>query len=124
MASRRKERQEDVHLRVLRQLNENPEMSTRQLADIVGISNGAAYYCLTALVEKGMVKLGNFASASHKGRYAYILTRRGIREKARLTIRFLERKHKEYIMLQQEIEELQAEIGVAPSNAPSNKINL
>ena len=112
MASRKEEQKEEVKFRVLRLLNENPEMSTRQIASLVGISNGAAYYCLTALMEKGLLKLGNFKASKHKGRYAYILTPRGIREKTILTAKFLRRKLREFEELRQEIEVLEDEVGL------------
>jgi EPS-associated MarR family transcriptional regulator len=110
MASRRDAQREDVRYRVLRLLDENPELSVRDIAATVGVSNGSAYYCLNALVEKGMVKLGNFTASEHKGRYSYILTARGIAEKAVLTARFLKRKLDEYEDLKREIELLQQEV--------------
>ena len=119
MASRRDEQQEEVRFRVLRLLNENPELSTRQIAGVVGISNGSAYYCIIALMEKGMVKLGNFASSSRKGRYAYILTPRGIREKTLLTAKFIERKIQEFEDLKREIELLEDEVGLTTKTASS-----
>ena len=69
MASRRDEQQAEVRLRVMRLISGNPELSTRQVADEVHISNGSAYYVLTALIEKGFIKLGNFKKSPHKGRY-------------------------------------------------------
>lgn len=111
MASRREEQKEEVRFRVIRLLNENPEMSTRQIAKKVGISNGSAYYCLNALMAKGMVKLGNFKASKQKGRYAYILTPRGIREKTILTAKFLERKLQEFEDLKREINILEDEVG-------------
>ena len=112
MASNRSERQEEIRFRMLRLLEENPEMSTRDLANEMGISNGAAYYCLNALVEKGWVKLGNFKRSEHKGRYAYVLTPSGIAERAGLTKRFLARKINEYEALKAEIEELSDEVSI------------
>jgi EPS-associated MarR family transcriptional regulator len=103
--------QEDVHFRVLRLLQENPELSQRELAKAVGISVGGAHYVLNALIEAGMVKLGNFKAAEDKRRYAYILTPKGLAEKARITKRFLTRKLAEYEALKQEIEALRGEIG-------------
>lgn len=111
MASRREELQEDMRLRVMRMLADDPNLSTRQIADAVGVSNGAAYYCLTALIEKGHVKLGNFKSNPRKGQYAYILTPKGIAEKSRLARRFLLRKVAEFEALREEIEALEAEVG-------------
>lgn len=112
MASKRSEQQQDIRFRMLRLLDENPEISTRQLAEEMGISNGSAYYCLNALVEKGLVKLGNFKRSEHKGRYVYVLTPSGIAERAGLTKQFLARKMAEYDALKAEIDELEAELAV------------
>ncbi len=87
-------------------------MSTRQVADEVGISNGSAYYVLTALVEKGFVKLDNFKKSPRKKQYAYLLTPKGIREKSRLAHSFIERKREEFEFLQAEIEALEEEAGL------------
>ena len=80
MASRRDQRQQETHFKVIRLLDEDPSISTREIALRVGISNGAAYYCVTALVEKGFVKLKNFTKSKTKTNYIYELTPRGIRE--------------------------------------------
>ena len=95
MASRREEQQAEIRLKVLRLISQDSEMSSRQVADEVGIANGSAYYVLTALVEKGFVKLENFKNSPRKGRYAYLLTPKGIREKSLLTHSFIERKRQE-----------------------------
>ena len=102
----------------MRLIAQNPEMSTRQVADEVGISNGSAYYVLTALVEKGFVKLGNFKNNPRKGQYAYLLTPKGIREKSLLTHSFIERKRDEFELLKAEIKALEEEAGLAPVVAP------
>ena len=113
MASRREEHQEGVRLSVMRLIDENSKMSSRQIADKVGIANGSAYYVLTALVEKGFVKLENFKNSQRKGQYAYLLTPRGIREKSLLTHRFIGRKRQEFEALRAEIESLEEEVGLA-----------
>ena len=110
MASRREEQQESARFRVMRLLSDNPKISTRGVADAVGISNGAAYYVLRALVEKGFVKLESFSNSARKGQYAYLLTPKGIREKSLLTRRFIKRKRVEYEMLRDEIVALEKEI--------------
>jgi len=112
LASRREEQQEDVRLRVMRLIGEHPNMSTRQIADAVGVSNGSAYYVLTALVDKGFVKLDNFRKNNRKTQYAYLLTPKGIREKSLLTHRFIERKREEFERLREEIAELEEEAGL------------
>ena len=111
MTSKRTKLQEDARFRVLRLLQENPEMSQRELAKAAGISVGGMHYVLNALIERGLVKLGNFRSAEDKRRYAYILTPQGVREKSNLAMAFLERKMMEYNDLRAEIETLAGEIG-------------
>jgi EPS-associated MarR family transcriptional regulator len=110
MTTKRTDLQEDTHFRVLRILQENPEISQRELAAAVGVSVGGMHYVLNALIEKGLVKLGNFTAAQDKRRYAYILTRKGLAEKAAITRRFLARKIQEYEALRAEIQVLSGEI--------------
>ena len=111
MASRRKEHQEDAKFRVFQIINENPQMSTREIAQKVGISNGSAYYLLTSLIDLGFVKLLDFKDSSKKIKYSYLLTPKGIREKSFVTSKFLVRKKKEYELLKKEITELERDIG-------------
>lgn len=111
MGSRKVNLQEDTHFRVLRLLEANPEMSQRELADAVGVSTGSVYYLLRALVERGLIKIGNFSTSADKRRYAYILTPKGIAEKAAITGRFLSRKRQEYEALRREISDLESELG-------------
>ena len=120
MASQREQQQEETHFRVMRLLGEDPSISTREIAKKVGISNGAAYYCVTALVEKGFVKLKNFTQSKNKANYIYELTPRGIRAKAALTVSFLERKRHEYEDLKLEIERLESELGVDEASKSGN----
>ena len=111
MTGRQSRLKEDTRFRVLRLLEENPEISQRELADAVGISTGSAHYLLSALVERGLVKFGNFSASKDKRRYAYILTPKGMAEKAAITGRFLARKLEEYEALKREIAELESEVG-------------
>jgi EPS-associated MarR family transcriptional regulator len=109
MTSIRTKLQEDTNFRVLRLLQENPEMSQRELAAAVGVSVGGMHYVLNALIDKGLVKLGNFTAAEDKRRYAYILTPKGFAEKASITRRFLARKIQEYEAMKSEIDALKSE---------------
>jgi EPS-associated MarR family transcriptional regulator len=113
MTSKQTKLQEDTHFRVLRLLQANPEMSQRELAAAAGVSVGGLHYVLNALIEKGLVKLGNFTAADDKRRYAYVLTPRGIREKSLLTGSFLKRKLAEYEALKAEIDALESEVAEA-----------
>ena len=101
---------EERQLDALRLLETNPEMTQRELAEALGVSLGAANYCLKALVEKGWVKLENFQNNPNKLGYLYLLTPMGIAAKATLTARFLRQKSAEYEALKAEIEQLQSEM--------------
>ena len=105
--------QEDVRFRILRLLGHNPEMSQRDLAQALGISTGGTHYVLKALVDKGLIKFGNFTASDDKRRYAYVLTPKGLAEKAALTRRFLIRKLAEYEMLRAEIEDVHQDVSAA-----------
>ena len=118
MASRREVQQAEIRLKIMRLVSQNPDISTRQVADEVGISNGSAYYVLTALVEMGFVKLKNFKKNSRKGQYAYLLTPKGIREKSLLTHSFIGRKREEFAVLKSEIEALEEEVGLGADATP------
>ena len=111
MASRRKEQQEDAKLRVLLIISNNPQMTSRDLAQKVGISNGSAYYLLISLIDKGFVKCANFKKTAKKTKYSYLLTSKGIREKSFITKKFLARKRQEYELLKKEITELERDLG-------------
>ena len=76
---------------------------------MLGISVGGINFCLNALIEKGFVKVASFQKSKNKFGYVYLLTPRGIAEKASLTRRFLQKKMNEYEELRDEIEALKAE---------------
>ena len=99
-----------THYRLLRLLEANPELSQRDLARELGTSLGKINYCLNALIEKGWVKARNFRNSRNKLAYAYLLTPRGIEQKAKITVRFLRRKIAEYEALETEIEQLRREV--------------
>ncbi|MDB2372735.1 MarR family EPS-associated transcriptional regulator [Amylibacter sp.] len=106
MASRRKEHQEDAKYRVLQIISNNAQITSREIAQKVGISNGSAYYLLISLIDKRLIKLENFRKSEQKTKYSYILTPKGIREKSFITGKVLVRKQQEYELLKKEITEL------------------
>lgn len=105
----------ELRLRVLRALEINPELSQRQLAAQLGVSLGGVNYALKALVERGFVKANNFRKAGNKLAYLYVLTPKGVAEKAILASAFLGRKLEEYEVLSQEIEILKNDVGMKDS---------
>ena len=109
MTSRRSQLQEDTNFRVLRMLQDNPDMTQREIAQKLGVSTSGLNYCLNALIDKGYLKVQNFSQSKIKFGYVYVLTPQGIAEKAQLTGKFLRRKMDEYEALRAEIESLHAE---------------
>lgn len=99
----------DVHYELLRLLEANPEMSQRDMARKLGISLGKANFCLQALMKKGWIKASNFTNSRNKAAYMYLLTPRGLEEKASLTVQFLQTKVREYEILRAEIKQMRRE---------------
>jgi EPS-associated MarR family transcriptional regulator len=108
----------EAHYKLMRLIEANPEISQRELAQVMGVSLGKANYCLNALIEKGWVKARNFRKSNNKLAYAYLLTPRGVQQKAAITVQFLDRKMREYQSLKEEIAELQREVASRGNPAP------
>jgi len=92
------------HYHLLKLINERPEISQRELATELGLSLGKINYCLKAFVTRGLVKVNNFHRSDNKLAYAYLLTPKGIEEKARVTVHFFRRVESEYEVLKREVE--------------------
>lgn len=122
MAERRDNRQEDMRFRILRLLQDDPELSQRELAAAVGVSIGGVHYVLNALIDERLVETGDFTASRDKRRYAYVLTPDGMAERSRLARRFLARKRAELEALREEIETLAAEVErKTPDAAPDGR---
>ena len=103
--------QEQARFRILRLLEQSPELTERQLANELGISLGKVNYLLNALVEKGQVKVRSFAHHGGKlNKIGYLLTPEGLQNRMALTRKYLERKTAEYEALREEVMELRAEV--------------
>ncbi len=103
-------KKEELSYKVLKTFEEEPEISQRKLSKKFNISLGMMNYLVKELVKKGLVKMERFRKNPNKKVYRYILTPKGMEEKARLTYHFLKRKMEEYERLQREIEELKKEV--------------
>ena len=51
MTSRQAQIQEDTHFWIMRILQENPDLTQRELAEKLGMSVGGLNYCLNALID-------------------------------------------------------------------------
>jgi len=100
---------DEIRYKLLRLLEANPKLSQRDVAREVGMSLGKINYCLRALIHAGWIKAGRFKNSQNKIAYRYLLTPRGIEQKAALTATFLKSKMREYAMLRAEIERLRRE---------------
>ena len=101
---------QELEYRILKLLEQRPNLTQRQLSKELGVSLGKTHYLIKALVDVGWVKLENFQRSDSKWGYAYLLTPMGIIEKASITARFLARKQDEYARLQEEIAQLKLEV--------------
>ncbi len=92
------------HFKILREIQNKPNSTQRELAEELGFSLGKLNYCLKALQNKGLVKIENFRKNPKKFNYFYVLTPAGITQKTKLTINFMKRKMKEYDELKRELD--------------------
>ncbi|MDP3745397.1 MAG: MarR family EPS-associated transcriptional regulator [Methylotenera sp.] len=101
---------DEYRYKILKLVEEKPEISQRELAEALGISLGKANYCIKALINVGLLKVSNFKNSKNKLAYMYLLTPSGIEEKAKITLRFLANKMQEYEVLKREIIFLKQEV--------------
>ena len=94
---------------ILKSLEQDSRSTQRQLSSNLGVSLGKVNYCIKSLIEKGFIKVNNFRNNKNKIQYSYLLTPKGIEEKAKLTLDFIRIKTQEYDALKQEIEALKKE---------------
>jgi len=77
---------EQVHFKILRAIESNPEITQRDLAQTLGVSKGKTNYLIAALLEKGLIKIESFQRHEGKlGKIAYLLTPEGIKNRTALT---------------------------------------
>lgn len=108
---------DELRLRMLRLLIDEPDLPQRELARRLDLSVGKTNYCLRALIDKGWVKVNNFRNSQNKLAYAYVLTPSGLRAKGNATADFLRRKQNEYLRLETEIAELRRELLGGPDGS-------
>lgn len=103
------ELQEEINRRVLSILEEEPEISQRELSRRLSLSLGKTNFVIKGLLEKGWLKTRNFKNSQQKWAYAYVLTPEGLLEKSRITARYIKHKLDEYRLLEQELKSLKRE---------------
>ena len=108
-------------LNLLRKISSNENFSQRDLAKELGFSLGKLNYCIKSLNKKGLIKIKNFKKNPNKLSYVYLVTPKGINEKAKLTINFMKRKMKEYDELKKEFDKDNETINFAKSSKNNTK---
>ena len=95
---------------ILRKIVKDPSSTQRDLANELNLSLGKVNYCIKALKNKGLIKINNFKKNPNKINYIYVLTPKGIKQKTKLTIDFMNRKMKEYEDLKNELEKSKTDV--------------
>jgi EPS-associated MarR family transcriptional regulator len=101
---------QELQLKLLQHFERDPNVSQRQLSKALGVSLGKTHYLVSSIVKVGWVKLDNFKRSDKKIGYMYLLTPKGIIQKAKITKAFLIKKEADYERLRREIDELRSEI--------------
>ena len=114
--------EQGIHYRLLKMLSKEPNVTQRDMAKRMGISLGKMNYCVTELAAKGWIKIIRFKSAKNKIPYTYMLTPKGLEEKAGLTLRFLKRKLTEYEEIKKQIRELHYEVEEEVLDDPDSEL--
>ena len=118
--------EQEIHYRLLKILEAEPQLRQLDMARKVGISVGKVNFCISELAKKGIIKVKRFKSSKDKVPYSYMLTPRGIEEKARITARFLKRKLVEYEEIKSQIavltEEVEGNGGLAMAESKTEKM--
>lgn len=114
--------EQGIHYRLLKMLSKEPNVTQRDMAKRMGISLGKMNYCVTELAAKGWIKIIRFKSAKNKTPYTYLLTPKGLEEKARMTLSFLKRKLAEYEEIKKQIRELHYEVEEEVLDDPDSEL--
>ena len=88
---------------ILKEIENNQNISQRDLSKKLDISLGKTNFFLNAFIEKGMVKITKFKNDKHKLGYMKILTPHGIKKKIELTYKLYLKKSAEYEALKRDI---------------------
>lgn len=108
--SKEKGKLTEEYFHLLNELEKQEALSQRELSKKLGYSLGKINFILKSLVEKGLIKIDNFAHSNQKTKYCYVLTPEGIKQKYQITKAFIERKEAEFEKLKKEIEKAKKSI--------------
>ncbi len=99
---------------VLNHLHENEITTQRNISKRTGLSLGAVNILIKKMVRKGLVKVEKLNSRTMR----YILTPRGLQEKASLTYSYMRQSYRQLIRIHQALDDLIAERASAINGQP------
>ena len=73
---------QELEYSALKILEQQPDLTQRQLAEKLGVSLGKTHYLVNSFINVGLIKFGNFQRSDNKWGYAYLLTPMGFVEKS------------------------------------------
>tara|TARA_X000000368_G_scaffold262910_1_gene208128 strand:+ start:2529 stop:2852 length:324 start_codon:yes stop_codon:yes gene_type:complete len=102
-----KNKDSEINLEILRNIEDNPNLTQRQMAKELDVSLGKINYLIKSLIEKGSLIIENFRTSDNKLGYLYVITPKGIEQRRKLTLTFLKRRSEEFDKLKKEMERLE-----------------
>ena len=100
----------EIRYKILSILKDDPSLTQREMMQKTGVSLGKVNYCVTALVEKGQIRVEQFKNNSNKTAYLYHITPSGLKAFTNLSLSFLKVKLKEYDQVKAQIESLYQQV--------------
>ena len=77
------------HFELLKYLSKEPNISQRELSNILGLSPGKLNYLIKQLTNKNFIKIHKEYSKNNKNKYRYMITQEGTNAKKYFAINFL-----------------------------------
>ena len=114
---------DEIRYKLLKLLKDQPTLTQREMNQQMGVSLGKINFCISALAEKGMIRIERFKNNSNKAAYIYRLTPSGFKELTRLTYSYLHLKLAEYDQIKKEIKSLADQLSQMDSES-SNALEL
>ena len=106
----------EIRLKLLRLLQKEPRLTQREMNQKMGVSLGKINFCISALAQKGMIKMERFKKSPNKSAYMYKLTPAGLEELGSLTISYLKIRIQEYDNIKKEIKLLSKQVDELDAN--------
>jgi len=97
---------DEVHLQVMKLIEATPDITQRDLAEKLEVSVGKANYLLKGLIQKGLLKAENFQKSQNKLGYVYKFTPAGLEHKARITLRYMQKRVAEYEAMKKDLDSM------------------